>query len=246
MKQEDVLSLYSIPAVSAGYGCIPHRFVNREFFLITYETDPNIIRAALPEPLEPDGSNTVIYEWIKMPDAHGLGSYQESGLVIPCKYRDELCNFSTQMYLDNVPAIMAGREILGFPKKFGHPNLFIAETETITGILKYNGITVAIGTMPYKYEPFETSLVEKGLKRRPVNLKIIPDVDCKPKIAQLTTYDLADVKVKEAWCGDARLHLVPHVNAPVADFPVQKIVGAKYFIVDLSIANGRVLHDYID
>jgi acetoacetate decarboxylase len=31
----------------------PYRFVNREFLVISYETDPELIRASPPEPLEP-------------------------------------------------------------------------------------------------------------------------------------------------------------------------------------------------
>ena len=33
-------------------------------------------------------------------------------------------------------------------------------------------------------------------------------------------YNLSDMQVKGAWSGPARLGLVPHVNAPVADLPV--------------------------
>ncbi len=104
---------------SGSYGRPPCRFINREFFIITYESDPAAIRQAVPEPLQPDGSNTVSYEWIKMPDSSGLGSYEESGIVIPCTFQGEPCNFVAQMYLDNAPAILGGREIWGFPKKMG-------------------------------------------------------------------------------------------------------------------------------
>ncbi|WP_371875872.1 acetoacetate decarboxylase family protein [Caballeronia grimmiae] len=34
-------------------------------------------------------------------------------------------------------------------------------------------------------------------------------------------YNLSDIQVKGAWSGPARLVLVPHVNAPVADLPVR-------------------------
>jgi len=41
--------------------------------------------------------------------------------------------------------------------------------------------------------------------------------------------------VKGSWIGLGRLHLVPHVNAPVADLPVRRIVGAHPFIADLTL-----------
>ena len=42
-----------MPAAGLSYPAGPYRFVDREFLVITYETDPDIIREHLPEPLEP-------------------------------------------------------------------------------------------------------------------------------------------------------------------------------------------------
>ena len=81
------------------------------------------------------------YEWIKMPDSSGFGSYTESGLVIPARLNGEDVNFVSQI-------------------------------------------------------------------------------------------------------GPGRLHLVPHVNAPVADFPVRRVVGAHHFLADLTLPYGRVVYDY--
>ncbi|MEX3934407.1 acetoacetate decarboxylase family protein [Paraburkholderia phymatum] len=81
----------------------------------------------------------------------------------------------------------------------------------------------------------------------PVNLKIIPGRGRRaPAIAQLVGYSLADIRVKGAWSGPARLGLVPHVNAPVADLPVKRVFGAVDFIADITLPYGRVLHDYME
>ena len=74
MRKEDVLRLPSMPAASPSYPAGPYRFVQREYMVITYETDSDIIRAQLPEPLEPIGQPLVHYEWIKMPDSSGFGA----------------------------------------------------------------------------------------------------------------------------------------------------------------------------
>lgn len=245
MKIEDILSLQSMPAASASYGRPPCRFINREFFTITYESDPAAIRRAVPEPLEPDGSNTVTYEWIKMPDSSGLGSYEESGIVIPCTFHGEPCNFTAQMYLDNAPAILAGREIWGFPKKWGHPSLKVEETETLTGTLIYNNVLVAMGTMPFKYNTLDKNAIERSIGKTSVNLKLIPDVDGSLKIAQLASYHLEDITVKGAWSGPARLSLTPHVNAPVADLPIISCMEGKHFIADLTLPYASVMYDYL-
>src|SRR5215813_7859193 len=107
MRKEDILRLPSMPGTSPSYPAGPYRFVNREYMVITYETDADLIREHLPEPLEPAGQPLVHYEWIKMPDSSGLGSYTESGIVIPCRFEDQDVNFVAQMYLDDDPPIAA-------------------------------------------------------------------------------------------------------------------------------------------
>jgi len=246
MKRKEILALPSMPACSPSYPRGPYRFVDREYFIVVYESDPKAIRQAVPEPLVPERENLVYYEWIRMPDSSGFGDYTESGVVIPCKFGREPCNFVAQMYLDDDPPIVAGREIWGFPKKYAHPKLEVA-TDTLTGTLDYSGQRVAMGTMAYKH----TSLArvpEKtmaALTKLQINLKLIPDVDGTPAIAQLVGYRLEDISVKGSWTGHAALHLIPHVNAPVADLPIKRIVGGRHFIADLTLPFGKVVHDYL-
>ena len=246
MKREEILSSSSMPAFSPSYPRGPYRFVHREYLIVTYETEPDVIRAALPEPLEPAPGNLVYYEWMKMPDSTGFGDYEESGTGIFATYKGEPCNFSVQMYLDDEPPITAGREIWGFPKKYGVPRLKVIK-DTLTGTLHYDDERVAMGTMGYKPVSLEHKLdeVKAGLARLNVNLKLIPDVDGSLKIAQLVGYRLEDIRVHGAWDGPARLFLVPHVNCRLADLPVKRVVGGRHQIVDFTLPFGRVLHDYL-
>lgn len=246
MKVDKILNLSSTPAAGPSYPSGPYRFINREYMIISYETDPALIRGQLPEPLEPAENPIVHYEWIKMPDSTGFGSYTESGVVIPARLAGEDVNFVAQMYLDDDPPISAGREIWGFPKKYAHPKLDIFK-DTLTGTLDYAGQRVAMGTMGYKHHTMarNDNSTAKALSRTQVNLKFIPDVDGKPAICQLVAINLTDIVVKGSWSGPGRLHLIPHVNAPVADLPVCKIVGARHFIADLTLPFGRVIHDYL-
>ena len=247
MRKQDVLKLASMPAAGPSYPAGPYRFVDREYMIITYETDPQVIQEQLPEPLEPIAEPIVHYEWISMPDSSGFGSYTESGLVIPCRYDGLDVNFISQMYLDDDPPIAAGREIWGFPKKYAHPKLEIVK-DTLTGTLTYGGQLVAMGTMGYKHEQMagDAGQTTAALSKTQVNLKLIPGVDGSPEICQLVGYNLTDIVVKGYWLGPARLHLIPHVNAPVADLPVRRVRGAHHFIADLTLPYGRVLHDYTE
>ncbi len=249
MRIEDILRQPSVPIAGPSYPVGPYRFVDREYFIVTYLSDPEAIAEAVPEPLQPDGSNTVLYEFIRMPDSSGFGDYTESGIVIPCTYKGEAVNFIAQMYLDCEPPIAGGREIWGFPKKHAKPSLVVA-SDTLTGTLVYAGQQVAMGTMGYKHnnllEPKAgPALMRTKLSKTHVNLKLIPSVDGSLEIAQLLAFNLTEIDVKGAWNGPARLHLVPHVNAPVADLPVKKVLDGSHFVADLTLPYGRVLYDYI-
>jgi acetoacetate decarboxylase len=246
MNRDEILGLPSMPAAGPSYPFGPYRFVNREYMIIIYESDAEAIRHAVPEPLVPDPSNQVFYEWIKMPDSSGFGDYTESGVVIPCSYKGEPMNFVAQMYLDDDPPIAAGREIWGFPKKYAHPKMEVCE-DTLTGTLVYAGQQVAMGSMAYKWENLSRDPAKTlaSMHKTQCNLKLIPDVDGKPKIAQLVAYNLTEVTVRGSWSGPARLHLVPHINAPVADLPLRRVVTGRHFVADLTLPYGRVLHDYL-
>src|SRR5262245_18298754 len=91
----------------------PYRFYNREYIVIDYRTDPGILRALVPEPLEPVG-DIVKYEFIRMPDSTGFGDYTESGQVIPVRFRGadgvvQDGGYVHAMYLDDNAPIAGGR-----------------------------------------------------------------------------------------------------------------------------------------
>lgn len=74
MTKDEILSLAGMPPGNPSYPFGPYRFINREYFNVIYEGDADAIRPMVPEPLEPDGSSTVVYEWIDMPDSSGFGA----------------------------------------------------------------------------------------------------------------------------------------------------------------------------
>ena len=249
LKPHDVPS---IPASSPSYFRGPFIFYSREYFIIAFRTTPEAIEAALPAPIKPIGDGIVLYEFMNMPDSPGLGSYSESGILIPGTFEGRDVNYTAQMYLNSEPAIYAGREIWGFPKKRGDPTLR-AEEDTLVGRLTFGGNVVALGTMPYKAEAIlakherpqhALELVRKKLTKPQVNLKIIPAVDGSDDVRQLIEYHPQVIKVHEAWKGPARLHLVPHVDADVANFPVLEVIGGTHMMADIILPYGKVVHDY--
>ena len=235
---------YSMPLTSPAFPRGPYRFFNREFFTITYRTDPEAIEKILPEPLTFD-EPLVKYEFIRMPDSTGFGDYTESGQVIPVRFNGVAGNYTHAMYLDDGAPISGGRELWGFPKKLAQPKMQVAK-DVLVGTLDYGPVRVVTGTMGFKYETLDVAAVAKSLAGPNYLLKIIPDVDGGPRILELVDYRLEDVAVKGAWTGPGALEYHPHALAPVAELPVREIVSATHILTDLTLGLGKVVFDYLD
>ena len=244
MKVEDVTAkAFSMPLTSPSYPKGPYRFVNREFLIITYRTDMDALRAVVPEPLEVTDP-IVKFEFIRMPDSTGFGDYTESGQVIPVSFNGQKGGYVHAMYLNDDSPIAGGREIWGFPKKLAEPCIRV-ESETLVGTLDYGSVRIATGTMGYKHRTLDTAKILESLQAPSFLLKIIPHVDCTPRICELVRYYMTDLTVKGAWEGPAALDLHAHALAPVSDLPVHEVLSAVHIVSDLTLGLGDVVHDYL-
>lgn len=245
MKEDEVRSrAFAMPLTNPAYPIGPYRFVNREYLIITYRTDPQKLRALVPEPLQVD-EPLVKYEFIRMPDSTGFGDYTESGQVIPVSFNGRKGNYTHCMFLNDHPPIAAGRELWGFPKELAEPSLK-AEIDTLVGELHYHQLRIAVGTMGYKHKQADQAAVQASLEAPNFLLKIIPHVDGTPRICELVEYHLTEINLKGAWTGPAELSLTSHALAPLAELPVLEIVSGLHLIADLTLPLGKVVHDYLE
>ena len=235
---------FAMPLTQPAYPPGPYRFCDREYLILTYRTDPDALRAIVPEPLEVV-SDLVIFEFIRMPDSTGFGNYTEAGQVIPVSFRGVRGNYTLNMFLNDHPPIAGGRELWGFPKKLAGPSLQ-TETDTVVGTLDYGPVRVATGTMGYKYQVGDAEATLRALASPNFLLKIIPHVDGTARICELVEYHLEDIHLKGVWTGPGSLSLVPHALAPVADLPLRELVSATHFVADLTLGLGKVVFDYLD
>ena len=244
MNQNDIRKqAFAMPLTNPSYPRGPYRFINREFLTITYRTDMEALRRVVPEPLE-ISEPIVKYEFIRMPDSTGFGDYTESGQVVPVTLNGVAGGYVHSMYLNDESPIAGGREIWGFPKKLADPALRV-EKDTLIGTLNVGSVRVATGTMGYKHRTLSADNVLKSLLAPSYLLKIIPHVDCSPRICELVRYYMTDITVKGAWEGPAGLELQQHALAPVADLPVLEVLSAVHLLTDLTLGLGEVVHDYL-
>ncbi|MEM8732131.1 MAG: acetoacetate decarboxylase [Pseudomonadota bacterium] len=249
MKLSDVRSnAFAMPLNNPSYPKGPYKFYDREFVVITYRSDPEVLRAVVPEPLEPLG-DTVAYEFIRMPDSTGFGDYTETGQVIPVRYTAEdgtvqEGGYVHAMYLDDDSPIAGGREIWGFPKKLASPKLS-HEGEVLMGTLHYGSALCVTASMGYKHREKAIAPLAEALKKPNFMLKIIPHVDCTPRVCELVRYYLEDVTVKGAWEGPAALQFFDHVMCDVSRLPVREVLGGTHYTCDLTLGLGEVVYDYL-
>ena len=245
MKLDDVRAkAWAMPLTSPIYPRGPYRFVNREFLVVSYRTDPKLLEAVVPAPLEPAPGAIVKMEFIRMPDSTGFGDYTEAGQVVPVVFEGQPGTYSHSMFLNDDAPIAGGREIWGFPKKLAGPSLRV-DKDVLVGTLDYGDIRVATGTMGYKHRSFDPAMALAAVTGANYLLKIIPHVDCTPRVCELVRYRCQDVVIKGAWEGPAALQLFEHALAPVARLPVLEVVGAVHILTDLTLGLGEVVHDYL-
>ena len=142
MKIDDVRrNAYSMPLTNPSFPPGPYRFFNREYFVITYRTDPEALAAVVPEPLRSriPSSNT---NSSGCPTSTGFGDYTETGQVIPVRLNGEDGAYTHAMYLDDDAPIAGGRELWGFPKKRATPKIEV-ESDVLVGTLHYGSVLCA-------------------------------------------------------------------------------------------------------
>ena len=244
MKAEEIRNTaFAMPLHCPSYPVGPYRFVDREYLIITYRTDPDAVRRVVPAPLEVIDA-VVKYEFIRMPDSTGFGDYTESGQIIPVRFKGQAGGYVHAMFLDDDPPIAGGRELWGFPKKLAAPSLKV-ERDTLVGTLEFGPTQIAIGTMGYKHHALPGATVMPALKEPGFLLKIMPHVDGTPRVCELVRYYLRDVELKGAWTGPGSLSLHPHALAPIADLPVREVISCVHLVADLTLDLGEVVHDYL-
>ena len=243
MNRERILQHVATPLNAPAYAPAVARFTDREYLNVVYRTDPEALRAVVPEPLEFD-EPLVRFEIMNMGEATSFGPYVEAGQAIPVRLGEERGEYLHAMYLDNFPATVAGREASAYPKVMGRPALKVDDA-ALVGTLDYGSERVATATMGYKWFPMDLAAAEAEITVPTYMLKLVPGYDHRPRIAELVRTRITDITVKQAFTGPARLQLFEHALAPLADLPVREVVSASHVITDLTLSGVTPVHDYL-
>jgi acetoacetate decarboxylase len=148
------------------------------------------------------------------------------------------------MYFDDNAPIAGGREIWISPKKLASPKV-AHEGDIVVCTLHYGSGLCVSATMGFKHRELDTAPLLKALARLNFMIKIVPHVDCTPRICELLRYYMEDVTLKGAWAGRAAIQLFDPALCDVARLPVREVASAIRYVTDLALGLGEVVLDYL-
>ena len=244
MDRDEILRKPTAPLGITSYLRRPALFTDREYLNVVYRTELDAARRVVPEPLVV-GDPLVRFEVMKMGDVEGFGPYLECGQLVAVSCDGERGEYLRAMYLDNVPALIGGRELSAYPKLHGSPGLSV-DDGTLVGTLDRGAIRVATATMAYKWRPMDRDEARDVIATPGFAVKTVPQAGGHGLLqAALLRMQITDVTVTGAWSGPARLQLFDHVMAPLSDLPVREIVSASHIVTNLRLPVATVVHDYL-
>lgn len=229
-----------------------HRLADREYLVVTCESDAAAIRAALPRPLEPDGSNVVRLRFVATRAPSGAGSFLETDLVIPALFDGAAVDFTAQRHADDeLPALADRANRCAWPRRPGRTRLLFTR-ESAAAVLEIGGRAAVLaemghgkhGVLAHETIACPAAAVRRLLAPTQVGLKRVCAAGGRAAIAQLVGTAVGNVRVKSAWAGPARLHRAAGAGAPIAGFPLRRVVAGCNFVADVTFGAGEVLFDY--
>jgi len=232
-----------LPTVAPLYSRPPFCYRDCLLLVVGFRTDPHALRRFLPEPLAASDDGRMVLITGRLHNDR-VGSYGEAILAAPCSLGERTGNYAVACYLDRPSAIVAGREIWGWPKK--DAVLSLAESrDRAAASVERNG-TEIIRASVERAGP--AGAADLAVDPTWFNLKLVPSVTdgAPPDVMQLTETTLANVIVREAEAGPARLGFASTIQDPVAQLlPMREVLGGVVLRMDFDLLDGVVVHDYV-
>jgi acetoacetate decarboxylase len=234
---------YSMPEMSGLYGPPPFEYRDARQLLVIFQTDPRVLRKLVPSPLTPDKDGTM---FIAMTEffTSGMGGYNEMIIAGIASIKRRPVNYALYLVLDNDIAICGGREIWGFPKKYGRVELN-EQDGVMTGTAERGGIRLVELTV--SLAEFGAPEEITGGSYEYVCRKFMPSVslDLPPEVDQLTSTTLTNTEVRNVHKGPATLRFGLSAADRMQDIPVRNVTGGYFYSTDFTLGDGEVIHDYL-
>ena len=215
----------------------PLKYTDSEMIQVIFTPTKACYDRLLPKPLSPGLlGGAYLARFRNSP----FGDIWEAAIVFQCTYKEHYGVFCTSMYTDNIPSMVAHREIWGFPSK----------PAQIKYTRKENRIKAQILTNKIPIMKFDVKLEGPGEwidTGDTINLKVIPSVDGKGTDVKHITRAKLDFTIHEGLAGDGKITF-GHTNEDPLDelYELENVVAGTWFRVDLTTNHGIVLIELDD
>jgi acetoacetate decarboxylase len=187
---------------------------------VRYLTDPEVVAAVLPPPLEPD--EPVARITIARVDIEGLPTFGAGTFAVRARHEGTVGDYALLMPMTTEQSVIGGRETFGEPKKLGQVELE-RRGDRVTGTMARLGVTFVEvqGRVVSELEP------PPDERRTDFYFKFNPSPDGKGFDNEpALVYCYRDETTRKLESLDATVLLRDSRFDPVADIPVRKVLDA--------------------
>ena len=202
----------------------------------SFRTDPEVIAAVLPPPLEPTDEPIASVSVSHIGLSNTLQPFGAAGLSVRCRYEDIVGDYPITMPMSTDSAVIFGRELYGEPKKVANIHVRRDGDELTGTVERYGTVYIEIrGRAAEQLEPGES----RESSRFYFKFMPAPDgdgFDNDPVLVRVR--HTGHTRLVERLEGDVLLRESPH--DPVADIPIREVLNVGYAEGD-TYTHGEIL-----
>jgi len=227
-------------------------FYDAEMLAVYWETKPEIIEKLLPPPLKLLDTPTVYAFIADYPSTNFGVKYKEAALFISAEYEGIEGGYCLAMPVTNDMALVAGREVFGFPKKIANIH-FKREKRFVEGWVERHGtrffeVKAKLNGRPNASDFIQLFTEQTGgnvgndIPFISYNYKHFPSpdgvfFDYKPRLVKQETI----LRPTELKLGNVELTLKSSNSDPWGEIEIERLLGAVFLKGNNSMLKGSVV-----
>lgn len=227
----------SMPWSAPVFAKPPHRWQGVRMIALPFTPRDGAVERILPPGMERN-DGTGLITLISYPQTDGIHPYNELVVFLPVRVDGIAGNYVPYIYVTTDEALIAGREIAGFPKKIAQVDWSI-DGDRVRGSVSRWGKTLLTveGTI---HGPLPSDGARAGATGPTFNYKLIPGPAGEIEIEEITSTPVSLVP-REQSVGQARVRCGPSDLDPLSDL-IPDADGAMILMTcDVTIPPGQVV-----
>jgi len=231
---------YSMPVHRPYYPPLPTHYRDARFQLLYFRADPDRIAPLIPEPFTPSPDGLCVAFTIDVPFTSDYGPFCESGVMERVLFRSEPGFYPSHVWLNNVRAIVSGRERWGTPKMYADVQLE-ENGNVLSGTTTADGLPLMRMRTQIGKPASATDMVPMFPGYR---LKVIPRADG-PGFAlkQVITIGPTAATTEFIFKGEGTIAFDPAADWDVAALAPVEILDAFYLVSSYEESYGEIVFE---